>query len=233
MSRRNDSVPVRHMLDATREIMQLIAGKSRAGFEADVMLNGAVQHLFVRIGRHASRVTEATQQRYPDVPWQELAGYGDALIRDYDKIDQDTLWRHATVTVPALAAALEHIVPELLSAESAGNASRAAKPNGTAAAPHCRLEIPREQLAEFCHRNHIRRLSFFGSVLRDDFGPASDVDVLVEFEEGYTPGLAFFGLADELGELLGRKVDLLTPESLSPYFRDEVLAEAEVQYAQP
>jgi len=93
-----------------------------------------------------------------------------------------------------------------------------------------KLEIPHEAVAEFCRRNHIRRLALFGSVLRDDFRTDSDVDALVEFEPGHTPGLAFFAMQDELSELLGRKVDLNTPACLSPYFRKDVLGEAEVLY---
>lgn len=96
--------------------------------------------------------------------------------------------------------------------------------------PRPAIEIPRTALREFCRRNHIRRLSLFGSVLRDDFGPESDVDVLVEFEEGHVPGLRFFALQRELSTLLGRPVDLHTPAFLSPYFRSQVLQEAEVQY---
>jgi uncharacterized protein len=90
-----------------------------------------------------------------------------------------------------------------------------------------RIPIPLEAIAEFCQRHHIRRLALFGSVLRDDFTDASDVDVLVEFEEGHTPGLRFFTMQDELSAMLGRAVDLNTRNFLSPYFRDEVLAEAE------
>ena len=93
-----------------------------------------------------------------------------------------------------------------------------------------RIEIPKEKLAEFCRRNRIRRLAFFGSVLRDDFTPESDVDVLVEFEPGTRVGLRFFGMERELSEILGRKVDLNTRGFLSKYFRDEVIAEAEVLY---
>lgn len=85
----------------------------------------------------------------------------------------------------------------------------------------------------FCRSNHIRKLSFFGSVLRDDFGPESDVDVLVEFEPGFTPGLRFFDLQYELSEMLGCEVDLNTPDFLSAYFREKVMAEAEVQYVAP
>jgi predicted nucleotidyltransferase len=95
-----------------------------------------------------------------------------------------------------------------------------------------RIEVPRAQIADFCRRHHIRRLAFFGSVLRDDFRPDSDVDVLVEFEPGKTPGLAFFAMQDELSEILGRRVDLNTPNELSTYFREEVLAEAEPVYGQ-
>ena len=97
-----------------------------------------------------------------------------------------------------------------------------------------RIEIPKDKIAEFCRRNHIRKLALFGSVLRDDFTPDSDVDVLVEFERGARVG--FFTLYDmeqELSRLLGgREVDMNTPKSLSKYFRDEVIQEAEEYYVQ-
>ena len=92
------------------------------------------------------------------------------------------------------------------------------------------VEIPEEAVAEFCRQHGIRRLSLFGSILQDDFGPDSDIDVLVEFEPGTRVGLRFFTMERELSQLFGRKVDLNTPGFLSKYFRDEVLAEAVVQY---
>jgi predicted nucleotidyltransferase len=95
-----------------------------------------------------------------------------------------------------------------------------------------RIPIDRAKLADFCRKYHIRKFSFFGSVLRDDFRPDSDVDVLVEFEPGHVPGLAFFAMEEELSEILGREVDLNTPQFLSRHFRDDVQAEAEVQYEQ-
>lgn len=95
-----------------------------------------------------------------------------------------------------------------------------------------KIRVPRKKLEEFCRRNHIRKLAFFGSVLRDDFGPQSDIDVLVEFEQGKTPGFAFFEMQEELSEILGHKVDLNTPGFLSKYFRDEVIREARVEYVQ-
>jgi len=93
------------------------------------------------------------------------------------------------------------------------------------------IDIDQERIAEFCRRHHIRRLALFGSVLRDDFRPQSDVDVLVEFEPGHIPGLAFFRMARELAEIVGRKVDLNTPGWLGARFRDEVAREAKVLYA--
>lgn len=101
---------------------------------------------------------------------------------------------------------------------------------GAGSARRAKIAIDPKMLADFCSRHHIRRLALFGSVLRADFSPQSDVDVLVEFEPGHVPGLLFFSLEQELSNLLGRKVDLNTPGFLSPYFRDEVLAEAEVLY---
>ena len=92
------------------------------------------------------------------------------------------------------------------------------------------IAIPNDRIAEFCLRHRILRLSFFGSILRDDFRPESDIDVLVEFEPGATPGFGFFGIQEELTQILGRNVDLNTPAFLSRYFRDEVMQEAQVLY---
>jgi uncharacterized protein len=88
-----------------------------------------------------------------------------------------------------------------------------------------------QQIADFCRNNHIRKLAFFGSVLRDDFSPDSDVDVLAEFEPDAHVGLiALAGLEIDLGRLLGRTVEMHTIRGLNPRFRSSVLAEAEVQY---
>ena len=89
-----------------------------------------------------------------------------------------------------------------------------------------RISIDPERIAEFCRRNHIRRLSLFGSVLREDFTPQSDVDFLVEFEPGTRVGYL------ELTEMIGRKADLRTPAELSRYFRQEVVDTAEVLHEQ-
>ena len=99
--------------------------------------------------------------------------------------------------------------------------------------PKARIKIPGVEIARFCKKNHIRKLSLFGSVLRDDFTSDSDIDFLVEFEDGKVPGLIGLSRMErELSEMLGgRKVDLRTPQDLSIYFRQEVVDNAEVQYA--
>ena len=94
-----------------------------------------------------------------------------------------------------------------------------------------RLPISIPEIEAFCRRNCIRRLALFGSVLREDFGPTSDLDILVEFEQGHVPGFAFFSMQDELSQILGRRVDLNTPRDLSPLFREEVVRGTEVVYA--
>jgi uncharacterized protein len=93
-------------------------------------------------------------------------------------------------------------------------------------------DIPQERITDFCRRHHIRRLSVFGSRSHGNPRADSDLDVLVEFEPEHTPGLDFFGMQDELSQILGVNVDLNTPGFLSPYFRDDVLQHAELIYAQ-
>jgi predicted nucleotidyltransferase len=99
--------------------------------------------------------------------------------------------------------------------------------------PQHDIDISPEQIAQFCRRHHVRKLMLFGSILREDFRPDSDLDVLVEFEAGHTPGLAFFAMQEELSVLSGKTVDLNTPRCLSRHFRDAVLRDAEVLYAAP
>ncbi len=94
-----------------------------------------------------------------------------------------------------------------------------------------KFKLSNSEIAEFCRKNKIIKLSLFGSSLRDDFGPESDVDILVEFDPKARIGLMkLAGMETELSEMIGRKVDLNTPGFISKYYRDKVLAESEVQY---
>jgi len=95
------------------------------------------------------------------------------------------------------------------------------------------MDVSRDELVALCERHHIRRLALFGSAIRDDFGPGSDLDVLVEFDPGERVGLRFFTIQQELSDVFGQPVDLNTPNFLSPYFRRDVLDEAEDLYVAP
>ena len=92
------------------------------------------------------------------------------------------------------------------------------------------IQVPIKEIFAFCTRNHIRSFALFGSVLGDDFGENSDIDVLVEFEPGHIPGFQFFAMQDELGDIFGRKVDLNTAGFLNPHFREEVREKALFYY---
>ncbi len=128
---------------------------------------------------------------------------------------------------PVVAAATDDTLLAELGRRLARRGARAPEGGGTLP-----FAVDREGLALLATRFGVRRLSVFGSALREDFGPESDVDVLIEFEPGRTPGLAFVTLAEELSALLGgRRVDLVTEKSLHALFRDEVLRTAVVLYA--
>lgn len=95
------------------------------------------------------------------------------------------------------------------------------------------MDVPKEEIADFCRRHHIRKLSLFGSVLREDFRPDSDVDVLVEFEPGHAVGFGIIDMEEELSRLFGgHKADIVEAKYLNRWLRDRVLANAEVQYAE-
>ncbi len=94
------------------------------------------------------------------------------------------------------------------------------------------VHFPEGRLSEFCAKHGVRRLSLYGSILRDDFGPESDVDMLVEFEPERTPGMiGFGGMILELSSIIGRRVDLRTPDDLSRYFRSRVMRQARTLHA--
>jgi uncharacterized protein len=94
------------------------------------------------------------------------------------------------------------------------------------------IDLSSTQIERFCQKHHIRRLAFFGSVVRDDFGPESDIDVLVDFDQGHTPGFDFFLMEAELSRILGRKVDLQTENFINPEIRSSTLSEAITAYEQ-
>lgn len=228
MTFRDDRITVQQMLDHAREAVSLAQGRSRSQLDGDRMAALALAQLIQTVGRIAFRLSEEFRKEHPEVRWDDLSALRNQLMDSVETANVDDTWRVLTVDLPALISKLEGMaLPERFGEPRFQD--RAVKP----LAGHLQIDVPAEKIAHFCKRRHIRRLSFFGSVLRDDFGPDSDVDVLVEFEPGRTPGLAFFSMQDELSQILGRTVDLNTPNDLSPYYRDGVLGEAEPVYGAP
>jgi len=158
-------------------------------------------------------------------PWVSL----DEIVRHLS-VSRDTVYRwidNRGLPAHKVGRLWKFKVSEVDEWVRAGQAGR--KAGGKTMTPNG-IKLPRERISAFCRANGIRRLAIFGSVLRDDFRPESDVDVLVEFRPGVRVGLAFIRMQDELSAILGHEVDLNTSGSLSKYFRDEVLNEAEELY---
>lgn len=215
MSYHDDTVPLRHMLDDARRALELSAlDDARDQHPRDL----ALQRLVTAVGDMARRVSSEARARHPAIAWDTLVREADSVRAEYDRVNVDGLRATVRATYPSLAERLE----DALEVEG-----RRYCPQPSTRANGVAIAVPRQRVAELCRRYHVRRLALFGSVLREDFAPSSDVDVLVEFEPGHTPGLRFFRLQEDLASVLGRPVDLLTRNSLSPYMRERVLAQAE------
>jgi hypothetical protein len=208
------------MLEAAQQAAELAGAWAEAAGEGTFLRDRAMQQAVSAVGDSARRVSGPARQRHPGIPWDALVQEADTLRAQYDTVDIGELRRQVLERFPGLVRDLE----EALRVEAAV-ASRRPEPRRRAAGPA--IALPRHEIEAFCRRNHIKRLSLFGSVLREDFSPKSDVDVLVEFAPGHTPGLAFFLLEEELAAIIGRGVDLVTRGSLSPHMRERVLAQAE------
>ncbi len=216
MSCHDATIPLRHMLEDAQRALELASDDTTSGVRHAHL---ALQGLLTALGDKASGLKDEIRKRHAEVDWQALALDAEHVRRDYDSLDPSELRATARRSLPSLVVALAAALATELEGRSRTEPERP-RSDGPA------IVIPKPALLDLSRRYRIRRLALFGSVLREDFGPSSDVDVLVEFEPGHTPGLAFFRLQDELAHLLGRDVDLVTRNSLSPYLRDQVLAQA-------
>lgn len=195
------------------------------------LLQSAVEGAVTLIGAAAGRVSSSLQRAHPEIRWQYLAELGRRTREQYDEVDYRELWELCQVS--GLIESVRPLVPAdpiPPHDESPGSKLVAGEPmteeNGLP------VDINHERISEFCRRWRVRRLWLFGSVLNEDFRTESDIDVLVEFEEGETPGLGFFTAKQELEVLFGRGVDLLTLPSLrNPFVRQEILRTRRLAYA--
>lgn len=223
MTRHDSTLPLLQMLERARDTSGLLQAVPRPEDQRldDLALQGAVSMLAAA----AVRVPSDVQQRWPEVPWSELASWSEHLTVHYDAVDQAALRRFVVGRLQPAIRMLEDAVVEQK------RLTEAAPPAGRVRGD-LPISMPTPELADFCRKHGIRRMALFGSVLRDDFAPGSDVDMLVEFEPGAR--VSFFDLVaveEGLSRLLGRKVDLHQAKSLHPYLRDKVLKEAREVYA--
>jgi len=212
--------------------LDLVAGRGpHDAFVADELRYVPVLHNLQRMSETAASTSAPFRGGHPSVPWNDIVAVSERVAPGFFSDDPEATWDIATGPLAGWVAALDAIVPPGLGDDDAALAIEATAA-GSSAERRPRVVIPRDRLEDLCRRYRVMRLRLFGSVLRDDFGPQSDVDVLVEFESGVDIGLQIFDLEEELSELVGgHAVDLIEPEYLDKYVRNRVLRSAEDIYA--
>ncbi len=232
MTQHDDMVYAARARDFGVHARAMVADLAHDEFVEDELRYVPVLHNLQRMSDMATRTSASFRATHDTVPWGEIVAIGERVAPGVFATDPEATWQIATRPLDDFVARLEAIVPPDFGEEDADAGAQTPAEQGTASRPGPRLDVPHDRLAEICRRYRVRRLRFFGSVLRDDFGPSSDVDVLVDFEEGADIGLEFFDLQEELSQLLGgREVDLVKSDLLDTYVRTRVLRSAEDVYA--
>lgn len=225
MSEHDDVIPLERMTEGVRSALEVVRRADQDGSSWAALARWALIQAVQSVGFAAGHVSPAVQARHRGIPWVALAQQSDSLLSEYDRVDAEALRRRVVTEFPDLLQRLE-----------AARKTEAAQPRAVPASPVTedevaqRLGLSRDVLERFCQEHGIRRLSVFGSIVREDFQPGSDVDVLVEFEPGRTPGLGFLSIQDRLSDLVGRRVDLLTPGSMGAALRERVQDQARDVY---
>jgi predicted nucleotidyltransferase/uncharacterized protein with HEPN domain len=215
------------MVDSARHAQKFTAGIDLDGFASDRTALSATEMVLGTMGRAAARVSAATRMAAPEVEWARMEEFAEYLVREYRSVTPQQVWTEVHETVPVVIRAIEPLIPAVPFGESADPLVRKAAP---------RLEPPPEQIAEFCRKWRVDEMALFGSVLRDDFRPDSDVDVLLEFAPD--AGVSLFDyteMQDDLEAIFGRRVDVVNKrgirEGRNPFSQKEILGTAHVIYA--
>jgi predicted nucleotidyltransferase/uncharacterized protein with HEPN domain len=217
MSEHDDTIPLERMAEGIRASLEVLSGEAAGPQGSPHLADWALTHAVQSVGFAAARVSPPLREHHREVPWTALIEQSDALLSRYDEVDVGAVRRRVAAEFPRLLRQIEGVLQD----EAARpRPSRPASVTDEEVAQ--RLGVTREALERFCRKHGISRLSVFGSVVREDFGSESDIDAVVEFESGRTPGLQFFSIQDELAQLLGRPVDLLTSRSMRRSLRDRV-----------
>jgi uncharacterized protein len=215
------------MVDSARLALEFTAGMDVETFAADQTTLSAVESVLGTMGRAAARVSRTMRDAAPEVEWARIADFAEYLLREYRSVTAEEVWTEVQETVPVVVRVIEPLIPPLSSDDPE-------EAIGLVSVP--RLEPPREQVAEFCRKWKVDELALFGSVLRDDFRPDSDVDVLLTFAPD--AGISLFDytdIQDELEAIFGRRVDVVSKRGIlqggNPFSQKEILGTARVIYA--
>ena len=224
------------MRDEIRGVMDVLDGCTRERFVADRVLAGAASFHIVRLAERPLKASPAFRSAHPEIPWEELAAIRSRVEDGHFNEDPAAIWGIGSTEFPAIACALEALLPsdavwEYRDEDEALLAMTAPPPVDPAAERlfFSRTGISPCGLDGVCRRYDVKCIRLFGSVLRDDFGPGSDVDMLVDLGPNAPTGWNVFRLDEELSELLGRKVDVMHGVPVR-YIRDQILAEARTIY---
>jgi uncharacterized protein len=214
------------LVDSARQAQEFTAGMDLDALAADRMTLAAVESVLGRMGRAAAIVSDSVRKAAPEVEWTRMAQFAEYLLREYRKVAPDEVWAEVQETVPVVIRVIEPMIPPLPT-DPGEIIPQHAEP---------RLDPSREQIAEFCRKWRVDELALFGSVLRDDFRPDSDVDVLLEFAPD--AGISLFDyseIQDDLEAIFGRRVDVVSKRGIlqgrNPFSQKEILGTARVLYA--
>lgn len=232
MTVHDDLVYVAWARDHAARALLKARGAAHAVFVADEASYLPVVVLIIRMAESAARVSVEYRRSYPDVPWLDITAAKARVQPNPFSDDPEAAWEIASGPLETWHAALDALLPEGFGEGIDAEPGPGSASSEASAERRPRVEISRDRLAYLCRQHGIRRLLLFGSALRDDFGPQSDVDLLVEFEPGADPSWRLPSVELEFSEAFGgHPVEMIEPECLDRYIRRRVLDEAEEIYA--
>ena len=218
MSASRDRLHLLTMRDSARTALELVAGRNRADLESDIAIQYALAYVVEKLGRAADAVSPDFRARHTQVEWGKLLRLQKAHCLGDWHVEPDVVWNMIHEVFPKLIDELESLSEVI--------AKQAPAPREVNLAV-----LPLEEIRAWCETQPISQLSIFGSALYDELTPDSDIDLLVEYLPDAKVGLFdMSNHAEALGETVGRRVDLGTFGSLSPYIRDEVISSAQSLY---
>lgn len=231
MTRHDDTLYVALMRDEVRGVLESVEGRSREEFITDELRIGSAAFHFMRLAERPLKASAAFRAAHPEIPWEDLAGIRDRVEPELFHEDAAVMWEIATGEFPALVDALEALLPpdELWRYRKDDDSDEELAWPASEPDVSPRVPMPMAALDEICRRYDVRRIRFCGSVLRDDFGPESDIDMMVELGPNAPRGWDVLRLDEELSELFGREADVMHGRPIR-YIREQMLADAKTVY---